>query len=337
MDLLTQLTWPIQNDELREVAHHYLHVPFLEIAQASYKRAIIHHDTAKILRTVIRVGLPAISIPQKERSPLEDNIIKVVLYLFRNMALINQPQGAIVDEGDSDVSRSATINAFHCQDVFSLILMICSGMQDNFNTHEIEVLDILYNLIKGVDVEQLFMETEELVSSNTKELKGLLSKEKNMHAGYTRHAPTRHNRFGTLTWVKRDNNRYHTISGQKALTNEQSALDEMDKSKKWKKPRRPVRSATKEGTDGEKTSGDNAHVGCEYEVVISLLIFNRRSYLTQQYHSLAPLADIYEALLNNFSILHSIPCSLQCVEPSNVKWNALKALPVNISILHRGS
>jgi len=230
------------------------------------------------------VGLPALSTPQKERSPTEENIIKVVLYLFRNMALIKQPEGAVVDEGDNDISRSATINAFHHQDVFGLILMICSGMQENFSTHEIEILDILYNLVMGIDVERLFMEIEELVSSNTNELKGLLSKEKGMHANYARHAPTRHNRFGTLMWVKRDDKRYSTVSGQKAIVNEQSAMDEMDKSKKWKKPRRPVKSANNTNKEGDKEGGDSARVSQDRNKNISTPLTLYRRFSILQYH-----------------------------------------------------
>jgi len=326
VDLLTQLTWPIQNDELREVAHHYLHVPFLETAQASYKRVILHHDTAKILRTAIRVALPAISTSQKERSPMEDNIIKVVLYLFRNIALIKQPEGAIVDEGDSDISRSATINAFHYQDVFNLLLMICSGMQESFGTHEIEVLDILYNLLRGIDVERLFMEADELVSSHTEELQGLLSKEKGMHAGYARHAPTRHNRFGTLLWVKRDGSRHSVISGQKAITNDQSALEEMDKSKKWKKPRRPVKAAKNEETKDGGNNGSTAQVSTRPLLHLPMLTTAHRRCSTPQYRLPMQLDVTYEALLNSFWIHLSIRYLLQFAEQSSVKSIVHKAL-----------
>lgn len=240
MDLLTQLTWPINNDEYRNAMHHFLNAPYLEKAQATYKRAILQHDHAKILRVVMRVALPAMALPQKDRPVREDNIIKVVLSLFRNMALIKAAEGLDIDEGENDISRSATINAFHHQDVFNLLLTIGSEM-DNFSMQDVEILDILFHLVKGIDVERLFMEHGELISANTVELKGLMSEERGMHAGYLKNAPSRHNRFGTMLWVKRDGGRMSTVVGQAALTSEQMLMAEMDKSKKWNKPvRKPA-------------------------------------------------------------------------------------------------
>ena len=217
--------------------NHFLHIPHLHIAQASYKRAILHDDTQKILRAVVRVCLPAMAQPKKERSPFEDNIIKVVLYLIRNVAMISEPEGTVTDEIDSDISRATTINAFHYQDIFNFILTICSSMTEDFDTHDVEVLDILFHLVRGIDVERLFMEKDDLLSSNTRELKSLISKEKGMLAGYARNAPSRHNRFGTMVWIKRDDNKYSTVVGQRAVANEHLTMVEMDTSKKWNKPR----------------------------------------------------------------------------------------------------
>ncbi|KAF2813817.1 uncharacterized protein BDZ99DRAFT_459572 [Mytilinidion resinicola] len=81
------------------------------------------------------------------------------------------------------------------------------------------------------------MEEKKLSTKNTEELKDLIQKEKAMLAGYARHAPTRHNRFGTMIWVKRDDERVSTISGQDVLGKAQVSLRKMDKTKKWNKPR----------------------------------------------------------------------------------------------------
>lgn len=219
-----------------------VHVTALQKAQAQYKQSILHHDACDVLRTVVRVGLPAMAQPQKERSPMEDNIIKVVLYFFRNVALITQPEDIVIDEVfENDISRSATIEAFQSQDIFSLLLTIGSSMTEEFSGHDVEVLEILYHLVKGVKVEQLFMEKEEIISTNTKELRSLISKEKGMLAGYSRHAPSRHNRFGTMLWVKRDGGGFTTVFGQTAIANEQLTMAEMDKKKTWKKPKRPAK------------------------------------------------------------------------------------------------
>lgn len=253
MDLLTQLTWPIEKDETRTTMNHFLHIPHLHLAQASYKRAILHDETQKILRAVVRVCLPAMAQSRKERSPFEDNIIKVVLYLIRNIAMISEPGGTVTDEIDSDISRATTIDAFHSQDIFNLILTICSSMIEDFDTHDVEVLDILFHLVKGINVERLFMEKDDLLSSNTQALQSLISKEKGMLAGYARNAPSRHNRFGSMVWIKRDDYKYSTVLGQRAVAKENLTMVEMDKSKTWNKPRYITKR------DPEQLSvGDNA-------------------------------------------------------------------------------
>lgn len=220
--------------------HHLVHRPFLQTAQAAYKRAILHHDTAKILRTIMRVSLPAVAQSQTDRDPTQDSIIKVVLYLLRNVAAIGPPEGTSADE-DMEISRSATIDAYHRQDIFTLILTIGSNLTEDYSTHDVELLDILFHLVKGVDVDRLFMDKDELMSANTRELQGLLGKEKSLLAGQARYASSRHNRFGTMMWRKRDGGRMSTVIAKTTAPNDQVLLHEMDQSKKWKKPRRPMK------------------------------------------------------------------------------------------------
>ena len=228
----------MEKDENKLTPHHLHNLPYLQSAQASYKEAILQQGDAKILRKVARVGLPAVAQPQSERSSVEDSIIKVILYLFRNVAMIKRPDHFEANEDDAEISRSATIDAFHYQDIFTLLLTIGSGVNDDFSTHDAELLDVVFHLVKGVDVERLFMEKEEFVSANTQELRGLIGKERSMHRGYQRTATSRHNRFGTMMWMKRDNGKMTTVMGHTAATDEQTVLHEMDKSKKWKRPRR---------------------------------------------------------------------------------------------------
>ncbi|KAI9669707.1 MAG: Topoisomerase 1-associated factor 1 [Alyxoria varia] len=237
VDLLTQVTWPVDKEEQFTAINHFVHKPYLHNAQASYKQAILQHERAQILRTVLRVALPPMAQPRKERSPVEENIIKVVLYFFRNVVMITQPDNEHLDDGDTEISRAATIDSFHYQDIFDLILTLGSSIGDEFVEHDVEIMDILFHLLKGVDVERVFMERDQLVSSNTKELQGLIGKEKGMLAGYARYAPSRHNRFGTKSWLKREDGKLTTVFGQTAAMNEQVALHEMDKSKKWNRPR----------------------------------------------------------------------------------------------------
>ena len=237
LELLVPLTWPIEKNEMQMTVNHHRHVPYLQLAQTRYKRAILQHD-ALILRTAVRIVLPSMALLQGERSTRDEGIIKLLLYFFRNVVFISAPQNLPIEGNENEVSRSATIEAFHTQEVLALLLTVASNMGEDFNTEDTVILEVLFHLVKGVDVEKLFMDKERLDTSNTDELKSLLKKEAGMHRSYAKHAPTRHNRFGTMIWVKRDNARgVSAVSGQDVLTDKQQTLSKMDQSKKWNRPK----------------------------------------------------------------------------------------------------
>ena len=243
VELLVPLTWPIEKTEMEMTVNHHRHVPYLQLAQTKYKRAIIQHDAA-ILRTAVRIGLPSMALPAADRSSRDEGIMKLLLYFFRNVAMISAPPNLPVDGNDGDISRSATVEAFHKQEVLALLLTIASNIGDEFKTQDTVILEVLFHLLKGVDVEELFMEKEQRDASRTNELKLLLSKEANMHRGYAKTAPTRHNRFGTMIWVQRDNARgMSTVSGQDVLKNGEKTLKKMDETKKWNKPKQRSKDA----------------------------------------------------------------------------------------------
>ncbi|KAF2098057.1 timeless-domain-containing protein [Rhizodiscina lignyota] len=250
LELLVPLTWPVQKDDTKMTVHNHKHMPYLQLAQVKYKRAILQHDSERILRTIVRIGLPAMAEARNERSPRDEGIIRIVLFALRNIAMIEQPRNLPVDGDESDISRSTLIEAFHTQDIFQLLLTIASSMGEEFDVQDVLILEILFHVLKGIDPEKLFMEEKHLASANTDELKGLIQKEKSMLSGYARHAPSRHNRFGTMVWVKRGDDRVSTVSGQDFLGNDQRSLVHMDKSKKWNRPKyrgkRPEEAPTDE-------------------------------------------------------------------------------------------
>ena len=237
LELLVPLTWPIEKNDMQMTVNHHRHVPYLQLAQTSYKRSILEHESGAILRTVVRIGLPSIALPMDERSPRDEGIIKLLLYFFRNVAMISPPPNVPYEGKEGEISRSATIEAFHRQDVLALLLTISSNMGEDFNTQDTVIMEVLFHLLKGIGVDKLFMDKNQLRSKNTDELKGLLAQEAGMHRSYARNAPTRHNRFGTMIWVKRDDARVSTVSGQDILKDGQQTLSKMDQSKKWNKPK----------------------------------------------------------------------------------------------------
>lgn len=234
VELLVPLTWPIEKDDLRMTVNHHRHVPYLQLAQTSYKKDVLEYEPANVLRNAVRVGLPSLALPVGERGTRDEGIIKLLLYFFRNIAMISPPPNLPAKD---EVSRSATIEAFHNQDVLALLLTISSNMGEDFKTQDTVVMEVLFHLLKGIDVQKLFMDKAQLDKKNTDELQSLLTTEKNMHRSYAKIAPTRHNRFGTMIWVKRDDERVSTVSGQDALSNNQRTLLKMDQSKRWNKPK----------------------------------------------------------------------------------------------------
>ena len=240
LELLVPLTWPLDKHDAQMTVNHHRHVPYLQLAQLEYKRAVLQHD-ALMLRKAVRVGLPSMALDATERGTRDDGIIKLLLYFFRNVAMITPPPNLPAEGNANEVSRSATIEAFHHQDVLALLLTIASNIGDEFKTQDTVVLEVLFHLLKGVDVEKLFMDKEQKAAGSTDELSALMKKEAGMHRSYAKTAPTRHNRFGTMIWVKRDDNRMSTVSGQDILKGNQQTLSKMDQTKKWNRPRRAAK------------------------------------------------------------------------------------------------
>ncbi|KAF2665956.1 topoisomerase 1-associated factor 1 [Microthyrium microscopicum] len=259
LELLVPLTWTLEVEDHEFTAHHHKHLPYLRLAQVGYKRAILQHDSKKILRQLVRIALPAMAEPKNDRSIRDDGIIRLVLYAIRNVVMITQPADLPADVDEIEISRSKTIDAFYYQDILQLLLTVASSMGDEFTIQDVVLLEALFHLLKGIDPTRLFMKEDELIQTNTQELKELMRKEKAMHAGYARYAPTRHNRFGTMLWLTRDQERVSTISGQSAISGPAKGLQYLDKSKKWNKPK----------TGGRKANEDKGSFEFDMEVPVS--------------------------------------------------------------------
>jgi replication fork protection complex subunit Tof1/Swi1 len=242
VEILVPLTWPFEIDPLEATVNHHRHGPYIQLAQIGYKRAVLQYDRARILQTAVRIALPSMAVPLRERSPRDEGIIRIALYFIRNIAMLSPPSSAPMDIDAAEVSRSTTIDTFQEQDIFQVVLSMASSIGEDFVAQDVILLEILFYLLKGIDAEKLFMEDKKLNSKNTDELKNLIQKEKAMLAGYARHAPTRHNRFGTMIWVKREDEKVSTLSGQDVLGKAQTAMQKMDTTKKWNKPRQGRRN-----------------------------------------------------------------------------------------------
>jgi replication fork protection complex subunit Tof1/Swi1 len=244
LELLVPLTWPLEKDPQQMTVNHHRHTPYLQLAQLGYKRSIIGFDGARILHTAVRIALPSMAEAMGDRSSRDEGIIKLLLYFIRNIAMISPTPSMKYDGDENEISRSVTIDAFNWQDIFHLLLTLSSTMGEDFNTQDVIVMEILFHLVNGVDVEKLFMDEAQLDQSKANDLVALRNKEAGMKRGYQRTAPTRHNRFGTMIWVKRDDSKMSTVSGQDVLLDNGRSLAKMDKTKRFKPPRRAVKGET---------------------------------------------------------------------------------------------
>ncbi|KHJ31892.1 putative topoisomerase 1-associated factor 1 [Erysiphe necator] len=238
LELLVPLTWPIKKDPNEMTQNHHRHIPYLQIAQLGYKRSILNFDGARILHTTVRCALPSIAEPKNERSSRDEGIIKLLLYFIRNIAMIEPPKSINFDEENLEISRSVLIDTFHYQDIFHLILSVSSMMGEEFEVQDVIVLDIIFHIVKGINVEDLFSREKNREDLKIDELKRLRKKEAAMLSTYQNNAPTRHNRFGTMAWIQREDAKMATISSPAAIVSSVKSYAKMDSTKKYKPPQK---------------------------------------------------------------------------------------------------
>ncbi|KAG5921815.1 Topoisomerase 1-associated factor 1 [Claviceps africana] len=237
-ELMVPLTWPLERDKERMTMNHHRHLPVLELAQVQYKRAIINFDGARILHAAVRAALPAMALPLGDRTARDQGIIKLVLYFLRNMASIAPPSDVRYDGDESEISRSATIDAFSYQDIFHLLLTLASNMGDDFRAEDTAVMEIIYHLVKRVETDKLFMDEKQLNQAKASELSAVMNKEAAMLKSHNRKGPTRHNRFGTMIWIQRHDGKMSSLSGQDALADAATRIRKIDENKTFRPPRR---------------------------------------------------------------------------------------------------
>lgn len=211
IELLVPLTWPLDKLNPEMTVNHHRHIPVLQQAQRKYKLALLNRAEGKVLSNIVRVTLPSLALSYTEWEERDDGIINLVLNLMRNLVAIEHPDPTEFDTGE-EIGRSATILAFERSNVFQFLLTIGGGIGDEFRMgQDLILLDILYHLFKGVDVETVFMGTKEEQEKMGRDLERILKIEDDMKRN-TGKAATRHNRFGTTVWMEKTVGRSHPDS-----------------------------------------------------------------------------------------------------------------------------
>jgi len=249
-----QLTWQVELDP--RAAEDPVQLSYetpIKFAQIGYKNAILHHPLEfNILQPIVRIALPSMAIPRRDRPERDDHIITLVISLFRNLAEISARNAAAagMDTERNEYSRSEAILAFDRSDIFPLLSALAAGATDEYEKVDCLVLEILYHLFRGIRVEDVLSTAGEIRSVSAchaladaekpfGDLGNMLRKEDLARRHNKRYTSTRHNRFGTMISVIKHNDLRLTVAGQTTLQKYQShSLEKLDAAKKYHKPNR---------------------------------------------------------------------------------------------------
>lgn len=222
MELLVELTWPLEVNELNANKRTFEQLPHLRLAQSFYKKSVLSYSKADLLFNAISVSFASMSIPRSERSERDEGIIRLVLYFIRNIAMI-----------DEETTRNETILAFKKGSILDLIISVAGGIGDEFISQDVIILEIIFYLLRGINPEKLFLSDKDQSLKPLDDLSNLLKLETDNKKKILK--TTRHNRFGTLISLITHNNKRITVASQGAILKDaENSFDKIDAAKKWK-------------------------------------------------------------------------------------------------------
>ncbi|KAK6518527.1 Topoisomerase 1-associated factor 1 [Arthrobotrys conoides] len=233
VELLVPLTWPLNKTELSMTVNHHRHLAVLQRSQAYYKKHILTHQSGCVLKACCVNALSPMTVALSERTSRDEGIIRLVLYLIRNLLQIEELE-AENDNVWDDISKSSTIESFDGQGIFDLLLSIISGVPELFQQQDVIVVEILFYLLLGVDMRQFVVSA--LEPGATKLLDPLAHILKTERPPVGLKAQSRHTRFGTTVVLKKEDGQNKVVTGHSALVDEGTGLRKLDDAKKWRKP-----------------------------------------------------------------------------------------------------
>ncbi|KTW30789.1 hypothetical protein T552_00501 [Pneumocystis carinii B80] len=221
VELLVELTWPLEVNELNANKKSFEQLPHLRLAQSFYKKSVLNYCKANVLFNAISVSFPSMSIARTERSERDEGIIRLVLYFIRNIAMIDQ-----------ETTRNETILAFKKANILDLIISVAGGIGNEFICQDVIILEIVFYLVRGINPENIFLSDKAQSLKPLDDLSNLLKIETDKKKTVK---TTRHNRFGTLISLIAPNNRRFTVANQGAILKDaENGFSKIDSVKKWK-------------------------------------------------------------------------------------------------------
>ena len=164
MELLVQLTWRVEASPHESDHVQYQCEAALKSTQISYKNAVLHHPEYDILRPIIRIALPSMAIPKHDRPERDEHIIVLTMSMLRNLVEIGARnfEATGIDREKNEHSRSETVSSLEKSDVFNLIVALAAGTTDEYEKIDCLLLEIIYHLLKGVNVNDILAGTAEI-------------------------------------------------------------------------------------------------------------------------------------------------------------------------------
>ncbi|KAK9448610.1 timeless protein-domain-containing protein [Limtongia smithiae] len=228
LELLVPLSWPLLLEGSRNTLATNRHKSHIETAQRGYRRAFLAQP--KLLYSIVSIALPSVATPKRDRSSREEAIIRLALYFFRNILIIDRENPG----NDSRDGRNDAIIAFSKQNIFKFVTMLSGDSE--FSGLFIVLVDLLYNLVRGVDPANLFgaQPIDDVKPADAEETGVDRKRWLSLEEGYEKSKArmTRHNRFGTMTSLVVNKTDRLTISGQHGLSSSASSMDSIDALKK---------------------------------------------------------------------------------------------------------
>ncbi|KAL6451255.1 hypothetical protein SBY92_002594 [Candida maltosa Xu316] len=274
LELLVLLTWPIEfGPDLSE--DQKLHFADIKRIHILYKKQLLTYNNGQLLKAAIRLVLPIIAKSRIDREPRENQILRMVLYLIRNILAIEPANQSTSQKGtkgskaiasdlplgvsQDDISINHVLQVFKKNKVLMLLLTISGSIGTEFDKDMFGelCLECIYLMIKGVSAKDVLVKKEfskpttnndvvpdainasqplqSVTTTSGMQLQDLLSTESKKKKIQTQTMSSRHGRFGSLLSIRSADSNSFVVSGQEALIDSNSSMAKLDKSKKWKR------------------------------------------------------------------------------------------------------
>lgn len=178
LELLVLLTWPVEFSKELSESQKLLYSNIKKV-HVTYKKQILTYNNGQLLKAVIRLVLPTIAKSRIDREPRDNQIMKLVLYLIRNILAIepaNQSiSGKSSDKGSTalasdlpvgisldDISISHILTVFKKNKVLMLLLTISGSLGVEFDREMFGelCLECIYLMVKGMSASDVLVKKE---------------------------------------------------------------------------------------------------------------------------------------------------------------------------------